>query len=238
MLEILRRARLAGLIDWYHITDRTRNLRGWNYYESPSEAIETAAYRFSLDVWQGQPCYCEVWVEKDALADVVRKACSKTRTPFFSCRGYTSVSEIWGAAERMKRRADKEKIIIHLGDHDPSGQDMTRDIQERMNLFGAKVQVKRIALNMNQVEEYNPPPNPAKQTDKRYKGYVKQFGKHCWELDALRPEVIEELIDSTIRQYLDLNQFNKMVQEEEEQQKELIAIAGNYAGALKGAREL
>ena len=113
---------------------------------------------------------------------------------------------------------------------------MTRDIQARMDLFGAKVKVERIALNMEQIEQYNPPPNTAKETDKRYKAYKKQFGKHCWELDALRPEVIENLIDSKIKEYLDLSQFHKMEQAEEEQQKELIAIAENYKGALQGAR--
>ena len=238
MIDLLKNARLAGLIDWDMITDRTRNLRGWNYYDSPSEAIERASWGFRLDVWDGQPCYVEVWVEKDALVDVVQKACSKTRTPFFSCRGFTSVSEVWGASQRLMKpwRADREKVIIHLGDHDPSGIDMTRDIQARMDLFGAKVKVERIALNMEQIEQYNPPPNTAKETDKRYKAYKKQFGKHCWELDALRPEVIENLIDSKIKEYLDLSQFHKMEQAEEEQQKELIAIAENYKGALQGAR--
>jgi hypothetical protein len=188
-----------------------------------------------LDLWREQPCYVEVWVEKDALVDVVRKACAGTRTPFFSCRGFSSQSAMWRAAERFKAKQDKKCIILHLGDHDPSGLDMTRDIQERLIYFGAGVQVQRIALNMEQVDTYNPPPNPAKETDSRYKGYQLKYGVKSWELDALRPEVIESMIDEHIKQNMDMTLFNETLQQEQEQEQELYQIAYNYQGALMGA---
>ena len=233
--DLLDNGRKAGLIDWHAIEDRTRTLRVWGGYDSPADFLQSVAYRFMLDLWQGQPCYLECWVEKDALVDVVRKACVKTRTPFFSCRGFSSQSAMWLAANRFKDKTDKERIILHLGDHDPSGLDMTRDIQERLKYFGADVQVKRIALNMDQVQDYNPPPNFAKETDSRYKAYKQKFGGQSWELDALRPEVIEGMIDEHIKKNMDMTIFEERLKQEKEQEEELHKIAANYQGALAGA---
>jgi hypothetical protein len=233
--DLLDNGRKAGLIDWQAIEDRTRQVRGWSGYESPAAFLKSVSRGFMLDLWREQPCYVEVWVEKDALVDVVRKACAGTRTPFFSCRGFSSQSAMWRAAERFKAKQDKKCIILHLGDHDPSGLDMTRDIQERLIYFGAGVQVQRIALNMEQVDTYNPPPNPAKETDSRYKGYQLKYGVKSWELDALRPEVIESMIDEHIKQNMDMTLFNETLQQEQEQEQELYQIAYNYQGALMGA---
>lgn len=233
--DLLDNGRKAGLIDWQAIEDRTRQIRGWSGYESPAAFLQSVSRGFMLDLWREQPCYVEVWVEKDALVDVVRKACAGTRTPFFSCRGFSSQSAMWRAAERFKAKQDKKCIILHLGDHDPSGLDMTRDIQERLIYFGAGVQVQRIALNMEQVDTYNPPPNPAKETDSRYKSYQLKYGVKSWELDALRPEVIESMIDEHIKQNMDMTLFNETLQQEQEQEQELYQIAYNYQGALLGA---
>jgi hypothetical protein len=162
--NLVNNGRLAGLIDWQAIEDRTRTLRRLSHWETPSEIVESAANQYRRDLWEGQDRYCEVWVEKDALICIVEQAASRLDCPCFSCRGYTSQSEMWGAAMRFIEKSEnsRECVLIHLGDHDPSGIDMTRDIRERLAMFGASVDVKRIALNMPQIEEYNPPPNPAK----------------------------------------------------------------------------
>lgn len=102
----------------------------------------------------------------------------------------------------------KAGMIIHLGDHDPSGIDMTRDIRDRMHTFGCPVIVERIALNIEQVRQYNPPPNWAKVSDCRAKDYIKKFGPHSWELDALSPEVVDELITQKIESLIDREKFN------------------------------
>ena len=128
--NLINDGRLAGLIDWNSITDRTRNLRHNSHWDRPQDVIYSAKYSYLLDKWEGQPNYVEVWVEKDALVDIVGQACQPIDTPYFSCRGYTSQSEMWTAARRFLRQNQREgRYIIHLGDHDPSGIDMTRDIQ-------------------------------------------------------------------------------------------------------------
>lgn len=111
--------RLAGEIDWYAIEDRTRNLRGRTHWENPAEIISASAYSYHRDYWEGQENYVEVWVEKDALVGIVGKACSELDVNFFSCRGYVSQSEMWSAAERLKRKqkiGGKNIVLLHLGD--------------------------------------------------------------------------------------------------------------------------
>ena len=69
--SLINDGRLAGLIDWNAITDRTRNLRGNTHWDTPVDVIYSAKYSYLLNKWKDQPNYVEVWVEKDALVDVV-----------------------------------------------------------------------------------------------------------------------------------------------------------------------
>lgn len=231
--NLINDGRLAGLIDWNSITDRTRNLRGNSHWDNPADVIASARYSYLLDKWMGQPNYVEVWVEKDALVDIVGQACIPLDVPHFSCRGYTSQSEMWSAAQRFIRQDDREKrIIIHLGDHDPSGIDMTRDIQERLEMFGADVYVKRVALTMNQIQTYNPPPNPAKITDSRASKYIDQYGNESWELDALEPKVITNLIKNEVTAYRDDAIYQAVCDKEKKEKDELRMLERNYDRAV------
>ena len=227
--SLINDGRLAGLIDWLSITDRTRNIRRLSHWNNPAQIIDSASNQYRLDKWKDQPNYVEVWVEKDALVDVVSRACNYLDVPYFSCRGYTSQSEMWAASRRFIGQKDKdERIIIHLGDHDPSGIDMTRDIQERMDLFGADVEVKRIALTMQQIKKYNPPPNPAKITDSRCKGYIEKYGNESWELDALEPKIITRLITKAVEEYIDEDLYREVCGLEEVEKEELRQICRHY----------
>jgi hypothetical protein len=145
--SIVNDARLAGHINWSYIVDRTRNLQALGHWDEPLDIIESAAASFRVDLWETQPYYCEAWIEKDALVGVLKRICNQLDIPFFSCRGYTSQSELWGAAQRIIRetRDGRSAVIFYLGDHDPSTIDMTRDIAERFWMFGAEVDVRRLA---------------------------------------------------------------------------------------------
>lgn len=231
--NLINDGRLAGLIDWNAITDRTRNLRGNSHWERPEDVIYSAKYSYNLDKWEGQLNYVEVWVEKDALVDVIGQACRPLDVPFFSCRGYTSQSEMWTAAQRLRRQNYRDqRVIIHLGDHDPSGIDMTRDIQERLNMFGADVHVKRVALTMQQINTYNPPPNPAKITDSRCGKYIEQFGNESWELDALEPKVITDLITSEVTAFRDDVIYQAICDQENQEKEELQLLVDSYDEAV------
>ena len=200
--------------------------------------IYSAKYSYLLDKWEGQPNYVEVWVEKDALVDIVGQACQPIDTPYFSCRGYTSQSEMWTAARRFLRQNQREgRYIIHLGDHDPSGIDMTRDIQERLEMFGADVFVKRVALTMKQVKTYNPPPNPAKITDSRCGKYIDQYGEESWELDALEPQMLVNLIRNEVTALRDDALYQAICEREAQEKGELQLLVDNYDMAIDHIRE-
>ena len=253
---IINDARLAGLLDWDYIVDRTRNLKGpgtheMPHWDNPDDIVRAAARSFRMDKWTGQDYRVEVWIEKDALVGVLEQACPQEDVAYFSCRGYTSQSEIWGAAQRLGGyiQAGQKVAILHLGDHDPSGIDMTRDIQDRLSMFiaqdvfgaspgetqddwdyevGDHLIVDRIALNMDQIQQYNPPPNPAKLTDSRATQYIARHGRSSWELDALEPTVLVNLIQSAVDSYRDNEKWEKAIEKEEGEREVLTAASDRW----------
>ncbi len=216
--DLVSNARLAGLIDWNAIEDRGRNLRQNSHWTTPAAIIQSARRNYKVDKWEGQRYRPEVWVEKQALEGVVAGVCGRLDVPYFACKGYNSQSEQWGAGQRLRRYIvdGYEPIIFHLGDHDPSGIDMTRDNRDRLEMFMGGVELRRLALHMSQIEEYGPPPNPAKETDSRFASYLELYGDESWELDALEPQVLVDLIERAILGIRDDEQYERMVALENE----------------------
>jgi len=200
-------ARMAGLMDWDMIEDRTRAFIERSHWNNGREILATCADQYHEDLWQAQDARVFCIVEKEALAGVLQPICHEMDMPLLAARGYPSVSVLHAfATERIipAMNEGQDVVILHLGDHDPSGLDMTRDLRDRLSIFtGERVTVSRIALTMDQIEELNPPPNPAKQTDKRFKDYAARYGEASWELDALPPEYLANLIHEHASQYID-----------------------------------
>jgi hypothetical protein len=221
--DVISDGRLAGKIDWDAIEDRTRNLQSNLHWSSPRSIVRACADQYAVNLWENQDKYVEVWVEKEALIGVLEGICTELDVPYFACKGYTSQSEMWGAAQRLiqQEQEGKETIIVHLGDHDPSGIDMTRDVQARLNLFGSTAMIHRIALNFDQVETYNPPPNPAKTTDARYESYAALHGDESWELDALEPSVIVDLIRNEVEAHIDQDAWQDALDRQQEGRTQL-----------------
>lgn len=235
--SIINDARLAGLIDWDHLIDRTRNLRNLEHFDDASDALHKLAGWYHVDFWDNQNFRPEVWIEKDALVGVIEGVCQEYDVPFFSCRGYTSQSEMWGASQRLLNHIDNGQTpyIFHLGDHDPSGIDMSRDIKDRLSLFIERdadpdmFEFERIALNMDQIKRYNPPPNPAKITDSRSDGYITKYGTSSWELDALEPATIVKLIKDHVWSLVDVDYWEETKVAKAGVKKSLKKLAGEFA---------
>lgn len=228
--SVINDARLAGLVDWDLMEDRTRNIKSQPSWGNPSNIISACASQFRIDKWKTQKFRPEVWIEKDALSGVFERVCQELQVPYFSCRGYTSQSEMWSAGQRLDGYRKKKQIpcILHFGDHDPSGIDMTRDITDRLTLFMGGVRLERLALNMDQVEEFNPPPNPAKITDSRAAGYIAEFGGESWELDALPPDTLSGLVRDYIMGLRDETAWNHAIQEEAEHRRLLAVVSDDW----------
>lgn len=229
--DYLNDARMAGRVDWDAIEDRTRNLDAIQHWRDPREILEACAESYRIEKWSGQEFYVEVWVEKDALAGIVAKACQPLDVAFLACRGYPSASEVYTAGKRMARAKSEHRhpIIIHLGDHDPSGIDMTRDIQARVSMLArTPVTVRRIALTMEQISEHNAPPNPAKAKDTRFKAYRANYGAESWELDALPVQYLDQLITAAVLEYRDDELWNQALLQEEKERRVLRLAVDNW----------
>lgn len=219
--DLLTRARYAGLIDWDAIEDRNREPYKKNDWASAKSIVEEAASGFRLDRWVGQPFYCEIWVEKAALAGVLAPIVGDYHVTLMVNRGYSSASAMKESADRIRARCTprgphERPVILYVGDHDPSGEDMVRDVRERLIEFGVPdwLDVRKVALTMAQVEEYNPPPNPAKLSDSRAAAYIEKHGDSSWEVDALPPDALDKLLRRTINSYVDKDKMDAQITRE------------------------
>lgn len=225
--SVLNDARYAGLIDWDAIEDRNRQPFRHVEFDNLEDLANSALASYRLDRWKGQPKRVELWVEKAALAGVLQPLANEWHVTLMVNRGYSSASAMYEAAERFKAR-DQAGIVLYLGDHDPSGEDMVRDIQARFDCFGASVEVIKVALTMDQIEQYDPPPNPAKSSDSRFNAYLERHGEQSWEVDALPPNVLETLIRDEIRKHVRAEAMRRVLREEKRDKS-------NFADALDEA---
>ena len=234
--NLISDARLAGLMDWDAIEDRVRKPRVPSEFANVEQLIDTASYWYRLPRWDGQENYVELWVEKDALAGVLAPIASEYHVTMVVNRGYSSSSAMYEAAKRYldNCKDGRRPHLLYLGDMDPSGEDMVRDISDRLELFGLDaLAVTKVALTMDQVEEYKPPPNPAKMSDSRAEKYVEKHGYSSWEVDALPPKALTEIIQDEIRGLVDLDRMNAIIAQETKDKRAIREMAAAYAAKQK-----
>lgn len=289
--SILDDCRYSGLIDWAAIEDRGRTPYIPYSVDDLEDALQDTINQYRLDRQKGQTNHIEVWSEKDALSGIFKRTTIKYHVKLVVNKGYTSSSAAYSAYQRFceKILEGNKVLILYLGDHDPSGLDMIRDIKERLMFFFShgdkltdnenfeqavsnwwdekehdyyqmntegylsdkslnilesheendkydqaveefdcgKIQwyledndqfrVEPIALTKWQIDLYRLPPNPTKLSDTRSQAYINEFGKTCWELDALDAPVLTQLIETNIKNNIDMDMFNEVCEEEETQ---------------------
>jgi len=229
--DIIGDGRLSGLIDWDVLGDEGRFIRELTAWDSPASIIRAVAEQYRTDMWEGMDYRPEVWIEKNALIGLVEPVTNRHRVALFSCVGYASLTAFYEAANRLKRTINngQKPVILHLGDHDPSGCDMSRNIHEQLEMFvGRSVIFKRLALNMDQIEEFQPPPNPAKITDSRAKKYIEEHGEESWELDALEPQQFDDVITAAIEEYVDEEQLEANQEKERTEKAQLQKVSDRW----------
>lgn len=248
---IVSRARQGGLLDWDAIEDRVRTPQVPPEFDDLEQLVNAAINSYRLPRLRGQMTYVELWVEKDALAGILAPIARRYHIVLMVNRGYSSTSAMKESAERIASAHDKygcqSAHILYLGDLDPSGEDMVRDIEERLNMycntgqvvdvdailrgeedfasyeFGTpySVTVEKLALTMEQVDEYDPPPNPAKLSDSRSPAFVERYGHSSWEVDALPPTILRDLIEERLSELID-DGLVAPIREQEEKDKALL----------------
>jgi hypothetical protein len=240
--ELLGQARLAGLVDWNAIEDRQRVPRMHIEFDDIVQRVDVALDNYRLRRWADQPYYVELWVEKEALAGVLEPIANEHHVVLMVNKGYSSLSAMKESADRFiegtkqQTPAERMGVLLYLGDHDPSGEDMVRDVRDRLSLLGVyprNLEVRKIALTTAQVQRYKPPHNPAKTTDSRYEAYRRLHGDRCWEVDALPPRVLTQLINDEIAGLCSEARMDAVKAQEE---KDKTDLRGAVAGLLKQRR--
>jgi len=228
LATVISEGREAGMIDWDAIEDRGRITNETPTYPSLKGYLRQLNESFRLDKWKKQKHYVEVMVEKQALEGIIGPICDKWNVPLTANKGYSSVSSMYKRGKYIQSQRDVEGKMVHvlyLGDHDPSGIDMTRDVKDRLERYSdGPVDVVRLGLNHDQVLRHRLPENPVKFKDSRSAGYVELYGEHSWELDALKPTVLRALVENGIKQFLDLPLWRSMEAQQQNDQDNLQTI--------------
>lgn len=243
--KFLTDARYGGLIDWDAIEDRGRIPEKHSEWDNIRRLINSATYSYRLPRWKDQDYYVELYCEKQAMESVLKPISEKYHIYFGFNKGYSSASTMYDLAQRIKEKIQegKKAIILYLGDHDPSGLDMVRDIHKRICEFlvmgdeavdivgddekDPYFRIIPLALNMQQIKKYNCPPNPAKITDPRAGGYIEEYGNKSWELDALEPKVLMRIAEKGIKEFLDEEKYEAWIERERKEIKALEEFGDN-----------
>lgn len=241
--RLLVEGRMAGIVDWDAIEDRLRTPTRPYAVDDIADALDDTFNQYRLQRQKGQDVLVEVWVEKDAISNVLKRVTEKYGVSILVNRGYGSASAMKDAYDRYKYALSyggkDDVVILYLGDHDPIGLDMIRDIEERVGFMlsrdslDRKFSVEPIALTMTQIRKYNPPSNPAKITDSRSGEYIAKYGRVSWEVDALPPEVLHKVLEDAIRAEIDVDKYDKVVKLEAKEK----AIIGELVDQYKEDNE-
>lgn len=213
----IRDYRRDGKIDWDKIEDRTRTTIEYLRYENPTQFIDTqflvlshASPNYRGKMWKNQPHYIEVWLESETLVRTVELVTQRYGVPLMVMRGYISDTMISEAIQnRFIDNVRKKCFVLHIGDLDPSGLDMTRDLKNRFDLIGKSivslthfVDIDRIGLSHSQLQHYNKVSysSPFKTADPRSKKYP--YKPNCWELDCLDHTELMEIVEEGIKKHI------------------------------------
>lgn len=232
---LLTDARYGGLVSWDAIEDRVRRPTIWQDYDNLREAVDELIRTYRLPRWRGQRRYVELWVEKEALAGQMGPIASEFHVTLMANKGYSSASAMYDSAQRIMRESnqvesnywdedkdEREPVVLYVGDHDPSGEDMVRDLEKRLVEFGVQnLTFTKLALTMDQVKQYKLPPNPAKTTDARFETYVEQHGNKSWEVEALPPKVLAKIVRDALVATVDRELMDEVIAEEREHKRAL-----------------
>ena len=237
--KILTVARDEQIIDPERIVDLTRP----EYFNNPkyqtlegykAEKIQEMTDQFDLDRWESQQLYVEVWIEKEALSRVILPVCKKYRVNLIVGRGYSSSTQVYKASKRFPE--GKPSTILYLGDFDPPGLHIEEKLLKRLRRQLSKtnensienvlerimnLKVERVALTYDQARIFSLPPSPLKKYSQKYREYMELYGNDVWELDALEPQILINLLEGRIKQLINWEIWEKREKEVEEKRNQL-----------------
>jgi len=230
--DALVQARQRGLIPWTWIEDRLRRPRNVSMWDGLEDFAQTAASSYKLNVWDAQPVYLEVWLEKDALSGIFEDVLYRYGVTLNVGRGFDGWSSIHNAAGRYTERHEDNKpvVVLYFGDFDPSGEDMVRSLRDRLAYFACSPEIVKCALTREDIDRYSLPPNFTKPTDTRAAKFVRAHGDISVELDALPADVLISRLVEEIEMRLDLEALEKVWNRESADRETLVTAFSGFGG--------
>jgi hypothetical protein len=229
MRWLLVKDRLDGVIPWEWIKDRLRVPRRVQMWSALPSFVRTVRLAYRRDVWQDQPEYLEVWLEKDALSGIFQGVLSRYGVMLNVGRGFDSWSSLKNTSDRY---GDGEDVtILYFGDFDPSGEDMVRSLRERLAdpdlpNGGCQPEITKYALTFDDIERYQLPPDFTKATDSRRDAFVARYGDVAVELDALPGEVLRGRLIREVEAHMDLKALQRTREAERRDKERLTELLG------------
>jgi len=223
--KLLLKVRELDIVPWGHFADRTRERIKPSQWDDVADFANAVAGSYRKDLWQSQEDHVEFWLEKDALSGFVSDVLDGWGVPLYVVRGFSSATFVWEAAQTLQK-IDKPKYIYYLGDHDPSGMSIEKSVMRRLDSFGADFTFERLAINLDDIKTFDLRPLQAKDSDPRYKSYVREHGEGTIELDALPPDELRRRMDDAVDKHInDADEWERLQRVEEIEQETIRNMA-------------
>jgi hypothetical protein len=211
--------------------DNTRDRNHPYTCKNIKAALEDTVRTYRKSLWDDNKVYIEIWLEKDALAGVIEDITRKYDVSLMVARGYSSITFLKDAAEHIKDQG-KPTYIYHLGDYDPSGVNAGENIEEFLREYTGgddfdlggifldedDFHFTRLAVTEEQIEEWDLPTRPTKQSDSR----AARFGdERSVELDAIEPRRLRSLVEAAILTHMSKRKYQQLMAQEKREKQQL-----------------
>lgn len=218
--RLVAQMRESGDLPFSWIADNTRWMRKPDTYDSLDAFLAEAARTYRRDLWAQSATYVEVWCESDSVAGVLGSITAEADVPLMVLRGYSSSSFAWSAAKQIERDG-RPAVLYYFGDWDPSGVDIERDLREKLARYapGADIELTRVAVTPEDIEELQLPGSIKKSTDSR----SRKFQGEAVEVEAIPVGTLRSWCRAVIEQHVDRRHLEVLRVAEESERSLLTA---------------
>lgn len=226
--RVMTKAREDRRCPWGWIVDRSRPAYQPSVWANPSGYAEAVKRSYRKDYWASQPVHVEVWTEKDAIIGAIEEVTEEFGVTVRVYRGFQSTTRVNEIASIL-RSTDKPNIVFFLGDHDPSGRCIEDEGYGRLGKHGSgEFELKRLAIHKEDIQRFGLPPLRVKPTDSRTRGFLREYGPDCVELDALPPSELRRRLRDAITAAIDAEKWNRAIQVEKAELASIIATVNKW----------
>jgi hypothetical protein len=229
--RLLKEARERGMIPWDWIVDETRDLERAPSWDDPADYADVVIRSYRRDHWNQQPVRVEVWSEKGTVRGVLAPVLNKYGVGFRVMHGFSGATTVYDVAQDDDGRP---LIVLYIGDYDPSGLCMSEhDLPARFDKYGGDhIDIERIALNREHLDDLPSFPAANKKKDPRYRWFLSNYGERCWELDALDPNSLRAMVETAILEHIEPVAWKRCAVVEKAERESIRSVLSQWKNEL------